>query len=372
MADLDPKDAAALEAVKKKVSWAKARNSGIDWYPYDSLASLREAASLAAGAGMSLSGLMQGASVLDVGTGDGHGAFLAEELGAPHVCAVDWPATNYNQMKGVTELARALGSQAEIYARNMDGGVAFPGHQFNAGLALGLLYHLKNPYGFLESLRQCCWHLLLSTAVVMDRDRDEAVAYLVGEQEENADPTNFWLLTPGCLRRLLERTRWEVLAWREAPESAEGARRANARVFVLARAKSLDPIAGLLNVHGFHALEEERYRWTGRRFGFTVALPSGVRRCALAMQGHWPIVCQKRFGPLRGQIWMQGRLAARFDHDTSEAVWIRAEAELPEDAPPRLEVLVELEHALPPDEYDPRERGITVDTVRVDFSAAGG
>ncbi len=63
--------------------------------------------------------------------------FVAEELGARHVTTVDWPSTNFNQMRGVTRLAEALGSRVDIQVADIDAGFAFPGHVSTSALRSG-------------------------------------------------------------------------------------------------------------------------------------------------------------------------------------------------------------------------------------------
>jgi SAM-dependent methyltransferase len=368
MPHVDPLDQQALDAVRERIRAAKGRLEGADWYPYDSLASLAEAAALAAAGGVSLHALARDASVLELGAGDGHGSFLAETLGALHISAVDWPSTNFNRMQGITRLAGALGSKIEIRVEDVDRGFAFPGHRFNLCLALGILYHLKNPLAFLENIRNCSWHLLLSTAVVLPAQAEVLpTAYLVSEEEENFDATNYWLLTPRCLERLLARTGWEIVASTIAPEAGARAHFSNGRMFVFARARTLDPLAGLDAANGWHELEEGRYRWTERRFGFGAGVPSGRRALRVRMQALWPEVSLQRFGPASLELSVNGIQAGSASLVGAEPAWLEFRAELPVPCPPYARLEFALSRALPPEVNDPRERGIAVDTLLLDW-----
>lgn len=368
MANADPKDLEIIDRTGLRIRAAQERIGDVPWYPYDSLASLREAAEIAASGGTSLAALAREASVLELGAGDGHGAFVAEALGARHVTTVDWPSSNFNQMTGVCRLAAELGSRADIRVEDVDRGFEFPSHRFNLCLALGILYHLKNPFAFLENIRRCSWHLLLSTAVVLPAGQGPLpAAFLVGETDENADPTNFWLLTPQCLERLLQRTGWEILASRIAPEAGARAAFSGGRMFVLAKARTLDPLAGLDAPFGWHELEENRYRWTERRFGFHIAVPSNRHGVGVRLQVLWPEVSLARFGSLEIRMFLQGRECGRRDVSGSAPCWLEFEAPLPDPCPPYLEVAFELNNALPAEESDPRERGVAADSVSVDW-----
>jgi len=85
---------------------------------------------------------------------------------------------------------------------------------YDVVLALGLLYHLKNPLGFLEAINMYSQHLLLSTRIVRNTPDgifigNRQMAYLVQSDECNNDATNFWMFTPEGLKLALKRTGWE-------------------------------------------------------------------------------------------------------------------------------------------------------------------
>jgi tRNA (mo5U34)-methyltransferase len=68
------------------------------------------------------------------------------------------------------------------------------------------------------------------------------VAYLVTATECNNDPSNYWIFSAEGLRRILDRTGWDILDWMTVgqhvdsdPASAEG----DERAFCLVRSRVL-------------------------------------------------------------------------------------------------------------------------------------
>jgi len=77
---------------------------------------------------------------------------------------------------------------------------------------------LKNPFFVLESLARITKYCFVSTRIAKQtadgqRLSPYPVAYLVGPQERNNDDTNFWIFSDGGLKRLIERTGWNVLSY---------------------------------------------------------------------------------------------------------------------------------------------------------------
>lgn len=91
------------------------------------------------------------------------------------------------------------------------------GYQFDLAICLGLLYHLKNPFAFLESLGKLSRYALVGTHIITHtpnfryRVDDYPIAYLVDSLELNNDPTNFWMLSERAFVRLVERCGFKLL-----------------------------------------------------------------------------------------------------------------------------------------------------------------
>jgi tRNA (mo5U34)-methyltransferase len=241
---------ARLDEVKRRLA-----PRDFAWYPYGSLSNFAHLDRLLTGEHRALLDLANDRLILDVGAADGDTAFFLESLGQ-RVHVIDYGPTNFNGCRGFRALREALGSDVALSELDLDSQFELPDQRFGLALVLGLLYHLKNPFYFLERLSAQVAHIVLSTRVTRFNVangsearaasanaarvdlRNVPVAYLVDPHETNNDPTNFWIFTVEGLRRLLARTGWEILDFvtlgatdASDPATAEG----DERAFVLAR-----------------------------------------------------------------------------------------------------------------------------------------
>src|ERR1044072_8091462 len=92
---------------------AQVDDPSLTWYAYYSLANVNFLQHLLDKAGLDLKEMAGKRRILDIGCADGEMAFFLESLGNS-VCAVDYPATNANQMRGIRALKTQLGSSVEI------------------------------------------------------------------------------------------------------------------------------------------------------------------------------------------------------------------------------------------------------------------
>lgn len=198
-----------------------ARKNEIDadfpWYPYDTMSNIVHLRSLLTGPNREIFGRINGSHIADIGCADGDfGFFLEQELGCA-VDLVDNAPTNFNGLRGAAMVRESLGSNVTIAEVDLDAQFALPTRKYEVVFFLGLLYHLKNPYYALEQLAKHATYCFLSTRIAeLSPDhqtslRDLPLAYLVGPDETNGDATNFWIFSDKGLRRLLDRTGWEIL-----------------------------------------------------------------------------------------------------------------------------------------------------------------
>ncbi|MEY8042368.1 methyltransferase domain-containing protein [Saccharopolyspora cebuensis] len=188
-----------------------------DWYPYDTMANVLHLDALLSGPNRSVFDSVAGTRIADFGAADGDfGFFLEAELGCG-VDIVDHAPTNFNGLRGARRLVEELPSKAEVHEVDLDTQFRMPAQHYGAVFFLGLLYHLKNPFYVLEQLARHADLCFLSTRVAQlapDRTtplKDQPVAYLLHPSEANDDATNFWIFSETGLKRLFERTGWEVL-----------------------------------------------------------------------------------------------------------------------------------------------------------------
>jgi tRNA (mo5U34)-methyltransferase len=173
---------------------------------------------------------LAGKRVLDIGTRDGFFAFECEKQGAD-VTAVDYlPAS----ATGFAIAARLLGSRVRYVQANLYRLDREQIGTFDVVLMLGLLYHLRDPLGAFDVVRDLCHGELLFETHVCDDALDALgpqfnehplMQFLPGESL-NADPTNFWAPNTRCVDAMLQ----------EAGFTLEMTTRAGNRTIVHARA----------------------------------------------------------------------------------------------------------------------------------------
>jgi 2-polyprenyl-3-methyl-5-hydroxy-6-metoxy-1,4-benzoquinol methylase len=331
------------------------------WYPYESLSSLGVVAGLLAPFREELDGVLRGAPAADIGCGDGDWAVLLAQLGAA-VDAIDHRESNFNQMRGVETLRRALEPAMGVFDVDLDSRVELPRGDYGLMLFLGTLYHLKNPYHVLERLAESGDWCVLSTRIAQVAPRTrvridgEPLAYLLDRREANNDPTNFWIFSPAGLRRLLERTGWLVMAETRvgcAVDSDPVDAAADERIFVLLRSRARHPELLVRPLEGWHEVESG-WRWTARRFALEVALPTAEPAAEFALRFTVPEVVLSAGAPVRLACRSGESLLGSISCE--EAGTIEFRGRFPEGTPPgavlRLDFEVESAYQAPGDARD--------------------
>jgi tRNA (mo5U34)-methyltransferase len=189
------------------------------WYPYSTLHNVAVLEKLCAMAGLHLLELCRGAHgrVADIGAADGDLAFFLERQGLS-VEMIDNEYTNFNGLEGAKTLKEALSSSAAIRSVDLDSQFSLAGQKYDVIFFLGTLYHLKNPFFLLESLARLTRYCFVSTRIAKQTADGQPlspypVAYLLGPQECNNDDTNFWIFSDQGLKRLIDRTGWDLLSY---------------------------------------------------------------------------------------------------------------------------------------------------------------
>jgi len=189
------------------------------WYPYPTLHNVAILEKLSATAGLQLLELCRGAhgKVADVGAADGDLSFFLERQGLS-VDVIDNEYTNFNGLEGARILKEALNSSVAIRSIDLDSQFSLAGQKYDVVFFLGTLYHLKNPFFLLESLARITKYCFVSTRIAKQTADGQLlspypVAYLLGPKECNNDATNFWIFSDHGLKRLIERTKWNLLSY---------------------------------------------------------------------------------------------------------------------------------------------------------------
>lgn len=190
------------------------------WYPYPTIKNLRHIDELLTASASNLPELCRGVhgKIADIGTADGDLAFFLEQNGFS-VDAIDFESTNFNRMQGVRILKDALHSSVTIQSIDLDSQFSLPSEKYDTIFLLGILYHLKNPFFVLEKLARTARRCFLSTRVAQKTPDGHSfakypVAYLLGPEECNKDSTNFWIFSGEGLKRLIDRSGWNILAYK--------------------------------------------------------------------------------------------------------------------------------------------------------------
>jgi hypothetical protein len=310
----------------------------------------------------SIEDLVQDGPILDVGAGDGDIAFFFEDIGYA-VDAVDKPSTNYNKMAGITTLREALGSRIGIFEQDLDTQFSPPRQHYGLCFALGLLYHLKNPFFFLERIQASADYCFLSTRVARffpgnNKPMDQsAAAYLLDQDECNQDDTNYWIFSESGLRRILKRTGWVVRSYvlsRSMEDSDPIRADRDQRAFCLLQSSRVRPWRGVELAAGWHEMEGGEFRWTEKAFALRVKHDGDLRMKVFLPE----VLFQENSKISLGRKTPRGYLG--------EQTFVKPgsyEVVVPALSVGNIEFF--LDSALPPDQTDRRERGIVVTSIDV-------
>jgi hypothetical protein len=282
------------------------------------------------------------------------------------VVAVDHPRTHHNGMRGVRLLAEHTRASVDVLEVDIDSaGLQVGNRKFSLVLALGLLYHLRNPFLLLDALSKVTKYCILSTRTARylpgmpSADiSNQPIAYLVGESELNDDNSNYWIFSNAGLARLLERANWKILAWSHAgdlkasdPVSPEH----DERVFCLLQSRWA--LQHLTLLRGWHEPEQEGWRWSERIFAAVLPAERDTNM-ALTLRFYLPEAVLSRTGPVQLRCAIDGddlepsAYDSPGNHTYSRRFHVGA----------RDSVRVEFEASkcLPPEPTDPRERSLIV------------
>lgn len=194
------------------------------WYGYDILSNLWHIEGLLGSKHSELFEAVRDQPLADIGAADGDLAYFFERQGFD-LDVLDWPATNWNGLRGARRLRELLESNIGIHEVDLDSQFALPRERYGLVFLLGILYHLKNPFYVLEKLARHSRYCILSTriaratvdaAVPLER---APLAYLLDPTECNNDPTNYWIFSMPGLLRLADRCGWNVIAQRRVGDT---------------------------------------------------------------------------------------------------------------------------------------------------------
>jgi tRNA (mo5U34)-methyltransferase len=173
-------------------------------------------------------------TVLDVGGANGDLSFVFA-LSGFETTLVDLSISYQNGPLVASLINRRLGSNVRVVDLSVDGYFSYrdlldrtvnpeefshhsESEKFDLVICFGLLYHLKNPFAFLESLNKISRYCILGTWLMsyfpdnMTRIRDIPIVYLLGPGELNNDASNYWIFSDSSFRRLAERAGFSIVS----------------------------------------------------------------------------------------------------------------------------------------------------------------
>ncbi len=169
-------------------------------------------------------GILKGKTVLDVGAWDGFFSFQAEKEGASKVLATDhicWSGSGWGNKEGFDYIHKKTNSK--VLSLDIDVFDLSPDSvgKFDVVLFLGVLYHLKNPYGGLEQVAGLCNQVLMIETAGAMFDVEEPVMRFYAGCELNNDATNFWAPNPKCLENMLKDLGFSSVEFLDSPDGQD-------------------------------------------------------------------------------------------------------------------------------------------------------
>jgi hypothetical protein len=226
------------------------------WYPYGSISNFVHIEMLLTGTNRNLLCEIDPKRAADIGAADGDMSFFLEQEGWD-MTIIDNPSTNWNGLKGAKLFRDATGSKVRIEEMDLDSQFRLS-ETYQLVFMMGILYHLKNPFYFLEQLSKSAMYAIISTRIMRWSGPAEQqitgshsrgtrqlmehlpVAYLLGPNECNNDRTNYWIFSDAGLRRILDRAQWDIKDYRiigDAHEADPFTAEHDARAFCLVQSR---------------------------------------------------------------------------------------------------------------------------------------
>ena len=187
------------------------------------------------------------------------------------------------------------------------------------------------------------------------------MAYLLNTAEANNDPTNYWIFSEAGLRRILDRTAWDVCDYQTTGcQSGSDPTRLDRdqRAFCLLRSKLADPALAVELDGGWHHMEMGSWRWTERVF--SVRLKPNPSASMLRFRFSLPEAVLKATGSILMTATVDGvRLPGCEYRSPGEQEYLQA---IPRSVlkGASLSIHFELDRALGPALTDGRELGVQV------------
>jgi tRNA (mo5U34)-methyltransferase len=161
---------------------------------------------------------LAGLSVLDVGAWDGFYSFEAKRRGAARVVATDsyvWEGKTWAGRAGFDLARSALGLDAEVEDRQLDVMELDPltlGGAFDVVLFLGVLYHLRDPFGAIERVAGVTGGMLVVETECALEWVPYPAARVFSGSELNQDASNWFAFNTPALVAMLRSLGFEQVS----------------------------------------------------------------------------------------------------------------------------------------------------------------
>ena len=154
---------------------------------------------------------LSGFSVLDIGAWDGYYSFECEKRGAARVVASDKFVWSGKVISGNVAVGDAgfdfahkhLDSKVEKLVASVEDLNPKKHGKFDIVLMLGVIYHAKDPIGYLEKAKAMSKGLVVVETHVDMLDVDYPAARYYVNDELNSDDTNFWGFNPAAVMGMM-------------------------------------------------------------------------------------------------------------------------------------------------------------------------
>jgi tRNA (mo5U34)-methyltransferase len=278
----------AARLFAQKATATKKAIPNIEWYPYSTYGMFEAFAESARPDLVAWFDPQTLRSAADFGAGDGDLSLFLNDLGVEHVDAFDQSRTNFNGMKAVTALQQSLGAAMDVWSTDFDFDPLPGTRQYDVAFAFGLIYHLKNPIGFLEKLSRRSARIVLSTRVArsspMGFDMSDHLAYLLAPGQANNDETNYWIFSPAAMLRCIEVAGFQVehsFSTNGSATSNPVAKDKDERLFVFATSRNIARViaAALQNGHQ----PELTHCWTKPQFTLQIGYIGRASHASVAI-----------------------------------------------------------------------------------------
>lgn len=159
-------------------------------------------------------------SVIDVGCWDGFNSFEAKRRGARRVLATDhfaWSDECWGSREAFDLAREHVAPAVEVLDIDLHELSVEAVGMFDVVLFLGVLYHLKDPFGVIERVSSLAGRRIVVETHLDALDVDRPAMILYPNSELNGDPTNWWGPNPASVISMLRTVGFQQVEYTPNP-----------------------------------------------------------------------------------------------------------------------------------------------------------